>query len=92
MTHTKVVNKRTHNYDVYIGRGSILGNPFVIGEHGTRTEVIRLYKTYFYDQLEKNETFKQAVLACKGHILGCFCKPQACHGDIIKEYLDSVIS
>jgi hypothetical protein len=25
----------------------------------------------------------------KGKVLGCFCKPNACHGDVIKEYLDN---
>ena len=24
----------------------------------------------------------------QGKTLGCFCKPDPCHGDIIKEYLD----
>lgn len=29
---------------VYIGRGSKWGNPFVIGRHGTRAEVIAKYE------------------------------------------------
>ena len=33
---TKVVNKYHENYDVYIGRGSKWGNPFVIGKDGDR--------------------------------------------------------
>ena len=43
---TKVVNKYKHVYDVYIGRGSKWGNPFVIGKDGTREEVINKYEEY----------------------------------------------
>jgi hypothetical protein len=27
-------------------------------------------------------------MALKGKRLGCFCKPLACHGDVIKEYIE----
>jgi len=33
---TRVVNLNIEKYDVYIGRGSIWGNPFIIGKHGNR--------------------------------------------------------
>ena len=37
----RIENKKTYRGDgVYIGRPSLLGNPFRIGEHGTRAEVI----------------------------------------------------
>ncbi len=46
---THVVNiDRNENYDVYIGRGSDWGNPYVIGIDGDRDEVIRKYQ-YQYD-------------------------------------------
>ena len=31
---------------IYIGRGSPWGNPFVIGEHGTRDEVCDKFKRH----------------------------------------------
>ena len=43
---TVVVNKKTHKKtedDLYIGRPSKWGNPFVIGRDGTRDEVILKY-------------------------------------------------
>ena len=43
---TKVVNKYKESYDVYIGRGSIWGNPFIIGKDGDRDEVIKKYEDY----------------------------------------------
>ena len=38
-----IVNKHHGMQGEYIGRGSPLGNPFVIGVHGTRKEVIDKY-------------------------------------------------
>jgi hypothetical protein len=87
---TKVVNKYKSEYDVYIGRGSIFGNPFVIGKDGTRDEVILKYRNYFYDKIIKDEDFLKAVLLLKDKVLGCFCKPQDCHGDIIVGFLDEI--
>ena len=86
MIKTKVVNLRYEPYDVYIGRGSIWGNPFRIGVHGTREEVIIKYKWYVLN--------KPTLLAClpelKGKVLGCYCKPLACHGDILVDLLEKV--
>lgn len=92
---TRVVNKNlTNEYDIYIGRGTPWGNPFAIG-HGDgpdREEVIARYKQHFYEKIESDESFKRGIWAMKGLRLACFCKPQACHGDIIAEYLDGLPS
>ena len=85
---TKIINLYKEKGDVYIGRGSMFGNPFRIGVHGNRKTVIEKYKKYFYYRIKTDEIFKQEVLKLKGKVLTCFCKPLACHGDIIKEYLD----
>jgi hypothetical protein len=89
---TRVVNKKlTSDYDIYIGRGSPWGNPFAIG-HGeegpSRAEVINLYRQYFEEKIKTDPAFKTGILAMKGLRLACFCKPEACHGDVIAEYLD----
>ncbi len=85
---TTVVNIRTDKYDEYIGRGSFLGNPYKIGVHGSRTDVILKYRIYFYALIKNKPEFKKKVLALKGKILACYCKPLSCHGDIVVEYLD----
>lgn len=89
---TKVVNLKTapKGTYIYIGRGSIFGNPFIIGKNGTREEVIEKYKHYFYKKIATDEGFKSRVLRLYGKTLGCFCKPLACHGDIIVEYLENL--
>lgn len=83
---TKVVNRHAENFDVYIGRGTPYGNPYIIGKDGTREEVIEKYKTYFYKKI-RNPRFKRQILELEGKVLGCSCKPRACHGDIIVQYL-----
>jgi len=85
---TKVVNKRAAAYDTYIGRGSVFGNPYKIGEDGNRRDVIERYREYFYDRIGVDPAFRHQVLALKGQVLGCFCAPQACHGDVIVEFLE----
>jgi hypothetical protein len=89
-TLTVVVNRRTDKFDVYIGRPSLFGNPFKIGRDRDRDQVIKKFKDYFYRRLEVDSTFKRGVLNLKGCRLGCYCKPDACHGDIIAEYLNGV--
>jgi len=86
---TKIANiNKGEKHDVYIGRGSIWGNPYAIGFDGDRDDVIRKYKYDFengYLKFNKEDTLK-----LKGKILGCHCKPAACHGDVIVEYLNSL--
>ena len=84
---TTVVNKYKENFDVYIGRGTLFGNPYEIGKDGNRLEVIQKYKKWFIEKLKDFE-FKKQVLNLKGKKLGCFCKPKLCHGDIIVGYLN----
>lgn len=74
-----VVHCKKEKYDVYIGRGSIWGNPFRIGDDGTREEVIQLYMDYL---LRKPELIVR-IGDLRGKVLGCFCCPLACHGDIL---------
>jgi hypothetical protein len=81
---TKIVNKRTNEYDVYIGRGSIWGNPFKIGIDGSRDEVILKYEKY----LQNNPDLLKKLPSLKGKTLGCFCKPKACHGDVLARLCD----
>ena len=65
--------------DVYVGRGSKWGNPFVIGKDGVRSEVIKKYIAYFENKLE----FIKDIEELKGKNLVCYCKPKACHGDYL---------
>jgi hypothetical protein len=84
----RIINiKKDKNYDVYIGRGSIFGNPFKIGVDGNRDDVIEKYRVYFYKKIEKDKIFRKEVRKLKNKNLGCFCKPLRCHSDVIIDFL-----
>jgi hypothetical protein len=40
--------------------------------------------------LASDAEFKRRIHELKGKTLGCFCKPEACHGDVIAEYLNNL--
>ena len=85
---TKIVHCKKEKYDVYIGRPSLFGNPFSIGKDGNRKEVIEKFRVYFHDRIWQDLDFTKKVKQLKGKILGCWCKPGKCHGDVIAAYLD----
>jgi hypothetical protein len=80
---TTVVNKYKEPYDVYIGRGSFWGNPFVIGLDGTREEVIQKYERLLKINIKAGVISIDDLKALDGKRLGCFCKPKPCHGDVL---------
>jgi hypothetical protein len=84
---TTVVHCLRESYDVYIGRPSKWGNPFVIGKDGTRKEVIEKYRKWVLLQPDLLEKLSEL----KGKRLGCYCKPKKCHGDILVEMIDAVL-
>jgi hypothetical protein len=77
---TTVVNRTTGaKYDVYIGRPSKWGNPFAIGKDGGRAEVIARYREWIATQPHLLADLHEL----RGKRLGCYCKPKACHGDVL---------
>jgi hypothetical protein len=82
---TRIVHCKKEPYDVYIGRPSKWGNPFKIGRDGSRHEVIRKYRDMI---IVNTELITQLPSELKGKVLGCWCKPDACHGDVLAELAD----
>ncbi|MCI0392156.1 MAG: DUF4326 domain-containing protein [Acidobacteria bacterium] len=101
-----IKNKKTYRGDgIYIGRPSVLGNPYTIGKDGTREEVIQRYRDWLWRQIKlRGEVYRElqrlvAKAKAEDLILICWCKqpdrPIDCHGDVVKravEYLDSIDS
>ena len=81
----KVVHCKKEKYDVYIGRKSKWGNPYKIGKDGTRKEVIEKYRKYILS----NKELMNSLHELEGKILGCWCSPLACHGDILIELINT---
>jgi len=77
-----VVHCKRDKYDVYIGRPGPWGNPFEIGKDGTREGVVEKYAEWL---LAQPELVEQAKTELKDKVLGCWCAPKLCHGDILVE-------
>ena len=85
--------------NLYVGRGGIVFingerypkedspfcNPFRIGRDGTREDVLRKYR----EMLASNPALITAFLeaARDKKYLGCWCKPDTCHADILAEIM-----
>lgn len=92
----EVVNKKDltgADGTVYIGRPSKWGNPFSHREGtlakykvSSRKEALERYEKYLLDSPELMDSLHEL----KGKILVCWCKPKACHGDILKKYVDKL--
>lgn len=81
--HTRTVHWRNESYDIDIRRPAKWGNPFIIGEDGTRSEVIRKFHDWVIEQPELMGSLSEL----KGKRLGCWCHPKPCHGDVLIELL-----
>jgi len=87
------INKARNNFTHYIGRDwagfaqSPLHNPFHVGKDGDREEVLLKFIDYWYAPEQRRLRRMAMIMIPDGSILGCWCKPLQCHGDIIAGYL-----
>lgn len=84
-----VVHCKHERYDVYIGRPSKWGNPFtyLLGTKaefkvGSREEAVEAYRTWIQTQPHLSAAAKTEL---RDKVLGCWCAPLACHGDVLLE-------
>lgn len=75
----RAVHCKRERHHVYIGRPSKWGNPFVVGKDRTREQVIAQYERWLCDQ----PALMAALPELRGKVLGCWCAPRACHGDVL---------
>ena len=78
---------------VYIGRAGkgldgYYGNPFILQAGERRGDTLDRYRAYVDRLVEMDRTFRKRVKSLYGKTLVCFCKPKACHGDILAEYAE----
>lgn len=72
-------------FDVFIGRPSKWGNPFPAMTEHQRPGAILNYAGWI---LEQPELLAAAPVELKGKTLGCYCRPRACHGDVLAMLAD----
>ena len=87
----RVVHCKREPYDVYIGRPSKWGNPIKLTKDTVdeRRQVIAAYRSliesgYLSEVLgpKWREVIKTQL---GGKVLGCWCAPKPCHGDVLLE-------
>lgn len=71
---------------IYIGRGTVFGNPYVIGEHGDRDAVCDQYSDRLsYRVSQGDPAILTALFGLKADSsLVCSCAPLRCHGNEIE--------
>ncbi len=70
---------------------SIWANPYKVGDKKgqyEREESLRLYENYIREKIKGSEIMKEELLKLKGKNLGCWCKPEGCHGDVLMKILE----
>ena len=89
--------------NLYIGRQGVVfidgkrfpaekspfANPFKIDKNTSREQAIDNYRQYIIDKVEKKE-IDLSLLQNKR--LGCWCKPEQCHGDVLVQLLQEYCS
>lgn len=94
MTRARAVNVKHEKCDAYMGRempgyaASTFRNIFKVGRDGSKSEVLDKYRKHLITLLESNPAAKQEFEQLRGKTLGCWCKPNRCHVDIIVELLE----
>jgi hypothetical protein len=90
---TKIVNLKHEPYDIYIGRGTKWGCPYTIIKDrptladeivDSKEEALSKYKEHILSSPELLNSLDEL----DGKVLGCFCKPEKCHGDVLIELLE----
>jgi hypothetical protein len=92
----RVVNINVEPFDVYGGRAGrgydgYFGNPFKALREADRDKAIALHRDYFYKRIARDDHFRRACLELRGKRVGCFCKPKACHLDVIAKWVNAQI-
>ncbi len=89
----RVVNVRhEQTFDVYIGRRigayvlSKWANPIKLGHESQRVEVLMQYAAW----LKTQQHLMDSVSELRGKVLGCWCSPKDCHGDILARLAESI--
>lgn len=74
---------------VRIDRRTEWGNPFRIGPDGDREQVIAKFRAWLLDSIDNDPAvLRHLRLELRGKVLGCWCAPAACHGDVLAAVAD----
>jgi hypothetical protein len=93
-----VVHCKQQSFDVYIGRGRcpVTGKPGRWGNEfshlrnstakfyvPTREDAISSYRSWLWREIQERHISLADLAALDGKVLGCWCSPKPCHGDVL---------
>lgn len=81
-------NPETGKQERFPKSDSIWANPYKISGGESRETVISKYETYIRDRLKKEPGLLAELAKLRGKTLGCWCKPEGCHGDVLISLLN----
>tara|TARA_A100001015_G_scaffold282462_1_gene346735 strand:- start:1657 stop:2250 length:594 start_codon:yes stop_codon:yes gene_type:complete len=84
------IKKADGSKERYPKQDSIFANPFKLQKGLTRKDVIIKYEAYIREQLKEKPELVEQLRGLKGKNLGCWCKPEPCHGDILAKIIDEL--
>lgn len=80
------VSEERAGRQVYVGRPTKWGNPFVIGRDGSRDEVIEKYRAMLDEAWDgRGHPLLKDLGDLTGRDLVCWCAPEPCHADVLLE-------
>lgn len=91
----RIVHFKKEKYDVYIGRPSKWGNPFTHIKNkdtlakylvNSREESITKYRHWITEG--DGKYLLKHLHELNGKVLGCWCCPKSCHGDVLVELVN----
>lgn len=68
-----------------IDRATEWGNPFHLPADGDRQTVVENYQIHY---LEHKPSLLNKLDTLRGKVLGCWCYPEMCHGEVLRDYAD----
>ena len=63
-------------------------NPFKIDKYNTREMVTQKYREHIIDKI-KQDPVTYNLEELRGKTLGCWCKPEPCHGDVLLDLVEN---
>jgi hypothetical protein len=84
----KIVHCKKDVYDVYIGRPSKWGNPYshlddTLAEFKVKSRKEAIQKYRLWITKGSGKYLLNDLHELKGKVLGCWCHPKSCHGDVL---------
>ena len=92
-----IVNKHHDRNGIYVGRPTVLGNPYTLKVY-TRTDAIARYRIWLRQQWQRHGEVHAALLELARAYqerdeltLLCWCAPRRCHAEVIREAVLGIV-